>query len=56
MYYIINIHSSVEGNLSCFHFLAIITRATMDVAEQPEEKNAGVFSTVFTEGSTKDSG
>jgi hypothetical protein len=33
MYHIFCIHSSVEGHLGSFHFLAIINKATMNIVE-----------------------
>lgn len=34
MYHIFTGHSSVEGHLGCFHFLALVNRALMNKAEQ----------------------
>ena len=34
MYHIFFIHSSVEGHLGCFQFLAIMNKAAMNIVEQ----------------------
>jgi hypothetical protein len=34
MNYIFMIHSSVEGHLSCFHFLTIVNRVAVNMTEQ----------------------
>ena len=34
MYHIFFIHSSVEGHLDCFQFLAIINKAAMNIFEK----------------------
>jgi len=34
MYHILFIHSSVEGHLGCFQFLAIMNKASMNRIEQ----------------------
>lgn len=34
MHHIFNIHPPVDGRLSCFHFLTIVNRATMNTDEQ----------------------
>jgi hypothetical protein len=34
MYHIFLIHSSVEGHLGCFHFMAIMNKAAMNIVEQ----------------------
>ena len=34
MYHIFFIHSSVEGHLGCFQFLATMNKAAMNVVEQ----------------------
>jgi hypothetical protein len=33
MYHIFCIHSSVEGHLGCFHLLAIINKAAMNIVD-----------------------
>lgn len=35
MNHIFIIHLSIEGNLGCLHFLTIVHRAAMKIAEQP---------------------
>lgn len=34
MYYTFILHSSLEGYLGCFHFVAIVSRAALNMAEQ----------------------
>jgi hypothetical protein len=44
MYHMFCIHSSIEGYLGCFHFLAIISKAAMNIVEHVSLLQVGTYS------------
>jgi hypothetical protein len=52
MYHIFCIHSSVEGHLDSFHFLAIINKAAMNIVEQVSFLSVGTSSGYMTRRGT----